>query len=203
MYYDKFVDTRIFVMFAAFWHDLQLVIDCCHMFIIAGLGNPEEEYKGTRHNTGRMVLEAFRARHKLPELEMDNKSKALISKDEVAGEPVLLVEPDNYMNNSGSSLSYFVKTKKAAESLIVIYDDLDLPLGSMRVSFNRSAGGHRGVESVINTLKTEAFLRIRIGISPVTAGGKLMKPKGEEAVGKFILGVYKKPEQEMAEFNHN
>lgn len=173
-----------------------LVLDYFYMFIIAGLGNPEAEYQHTRHNTGRMMLEMFKVRHKLPDWEADKKAKALISKDEAMGEKVTLVEPDNYMNNSGSSIAYFVKTKKAAEKLIVIYDDLDLPIGSIRVSYNRSAGGHRGVESIIKAIKTEAFLRIRVGISPTTAGGKLKKPKGEDAVGKFILGEFKKPEQE-------
>lgn len=167
------------------------------MFIIAGLGNPDAEYAGTRHNTGRIMLEAFRLRNKLPEFESDKKSKSLISKGEVAGEKVVLVEPETYMNKSGSSLAYFIKTKKAAEKLIVIYDDLDLPIGSIKVSFNKSAGGHRGVESIIASLKTECFLRIRVGISPVTAGGKLKKPKGEDVVGKHILGVFKNSEQDI------
>lgn len=173
------------------------MLDYLHMFIIAGLGNPEEEYKGTRHNTGRMVLEEFRVRFKLSDFEADKKAKALISKDELSGEKIVLVEPDNYMNNSGGVLASFVKTKKAAEKLIVIYDDLDLPIGSIRVSFNKSSGGHRGIESIIKALKTEAFLRIRVGISPVTPGGKLKKPKGEDAVSKHILGVYKNSEQEI------
>jgi PTH1 family peptidyl-tRNA hydrolase len=167
------------------------------MFIIAGLGNPDQEYVGTRHNTGRMMLEVFRARHDLPEWEADKKSKSLVSKGEVAGEKVVLVEPETYMNKSGSALVYFVKTKKAAEKLIVIYDDLDLPVGSIKVSFNKSSGGHRGLESIISALKTEAFLRVRVGISPVTAGGKLKKPKGEDGVSKHILGVFKKPEQDI------
>lgn len=167
------------------------------MFIIAGLGNPDQEYEGTRHNTGRIVLETFRVRHNLPEWESDKKSKSLISKGEVVGEKILLVEPETYMNKSGLALAYFVKTKKAAEKLIVIYDDLDLPVGSIKVSFNKSSGGHRGLESIISALKTEGFLRIRVGISPVTSGGKLKKPKGEDAVGKHILGAFKKPEQDI------
>lgn len=173
------------------------MLDYCHMFIIAGLGNPDQEYAGTRHNTGRIMLEAFRVAHNLPEWESDKKSNSLISKGEVAGEKVVLVEPETYMNKSGSALAYFVKTKKAAESLIVIYDDLDLPIGSIKISFNKSSGGHRGLESIISALKTEGFLRVRVGVSPVTAGGKLKKPKGEDAVGKHILGVFKKPEQEV------
>ncbi len=143
------------------------------------------------------MLEVFRARHNLPAWDADKKSKSLISKGEVAGEKVTLVEPETYMNKSGSALSYFIKSKKAAENLIVIYDDLDLPVGSIKVSFNKSSGGHRGLQSIISAVKTEAFLRIRVGISPVTASGKLKKPKGEDAVGKHILGVFKKPEQDI------
>ena len=173
------------------------MLDYSHMFIIAGLGNPEEEYKGTRHNTGRMMLDDFRARFKLADFESDKRVKTLISKDELSGEKIVLVEPDNYMNNSGGVLASFVKTKKAAEKLIVVYDDLDLPIGSIRVSFNKSSGGHRGLESIIKALKTEAFMRIRVGISPVTPGCKLKKPKGEDEVGKFILGSYKKTEQDI------
>lgn len=167
------------------------------MFIIAGLGNPDQEHEGTRHNTGRVMLEVFRARHNLPIWESDKKSNSLISKGEVVGEKVVLVEPETYMNKSGSALAYFIKSKKAAEKLIVIYDDLDLPIGSIRVSFNKSSGGHRGLESVISALKTEGFLRIRVGISPVTVGGKLKKPKGEDGVGKHILGMFKKTEQDI------
>ena len=140
------------------------------MFIIAGLGNPDQEYKNTRHNTGRMMLEAFRVENNLSEWEADGKSKSLISKGEVIGEKVVLVEPETYMNKSGVGVAYFVKTKKAAEKLVVIYDDLDLPIGSIRVSFNKSSGGHRGLQSIISAIKTEAFLRVRVGISPVTAG---------------------------------
>jgi PTH1 family peptidyl-tRNA hydrolase len=167
------------------------------MFIIAGLGNPTEEYKGTRHNTGRMMLESFRSQHNLPAGEFDKKSNSLISKGEIAGEKIVLVEPETFMNKSGSALAYFIKTKKAAEKLIVIYDDLDLPIGTIKVSFNKSSGGHRGLESIISALKTEGFLRIRVGISPVTAGGKLKKPKGDDGVSKHILGMFKKPEQDI------
>ena len=144
-----------------------VMLDCLHMFIIAGLGNPDQEYKGTRHNTGRMMLDAFRVKHNLPEWESDKKSNSLVSKGEV-------------------------KTQKAVEKLVVIYDDLDLPIGSIRISFNKSSGGHRGLDSIIAALKTESFLRVRIGISPVTAGGKLKKPKGDDGVSKHILGVFKK-----------
>lgn len=145
------------------------------MYIVVGLGNPKEEYSLTRHNTGRMVAD-------------------LIA-EKVNG--VKVITPDTFMNKTGPFVAKHVKSKKAAEKLIVIYDDLDLPLGVMKISYNRSSGGHRGVESIIKALKTEAFIRIRIGISPATPSGKLKKPKGEEAVEKHILTEFKKPEMEV------
>jgi len=146
------------------------------MYIAVGLGNPGDEYSRTRHNTGRMAAD-------------------LISKKEVKGVKVLV--PDTFMNKSGSFVTKYVKSKKAAEKLIVIYDDLDLPLGKLKISYNRSSGGHRGVESIIKALGTEAFIRIRIGVSPVTPGGKLKKPTGEAEVDKHILSEFKKSEEEV------
>jgi PTH1 family peptidyl-tRNA hydrolase len=108
----------------------------------------------------------------------------------------MLIEPETFMNKSGASLMPLVKSKKAAEKVIVIYDDLDLPVGRMKVSFNRSSGGHKGVESIIKAVKTEAFARIRVGISPVTAAGKTKKPSGDEAVADFILGKFSPKEYE-------
>ncbi|MEX2013898.1 MAG: aminoacyl-tRNA hydrolase [Parcubacteria group bacterium] len=147
------------------------------MYIIVGLGNAGAEYARTRHNTGRLAEEFIAER-----------AKKL---------PAKFVYLDTFMNKSGIAIAKVVKSQKAAEKLVVIYDDLDLPLGTMRVSYNRSSGGHRGMESIIRALKTEAFIRIRIGISPITPSGKLKKPKGEEAVEKHILGEFKKSEEEI------
>jgi len=148
------------------------------MKLVVGLGNPGEEYEKTRHNTGRIVLEHVRKK-----LE-DNKLK------------IKFLAPDNFMNNSGKAVAQFVKSKKDLSDLVVIYDDIDLPLGKMKISFNRSSGGHNGLGSIIKVLKSQEFLRIRVGISPVTPGGKLKKPSGEKAVLNFLLGEFKKPELE-------
>ncbi|MEX2010593.1 MAG: aminoacyl-tRNA hydrolase [Parcubacteria group bacterium] len=142
-------------------------------YSVVGLGNPGEQYTRTRHNTGRLCVQ-------YAEEKLDIKAKFLT--------------PDTFMNKSGSFVAKFIKSKKAAENLVVIYDDLDLPLGAMKISYNRSSGGHRGVESIIRALKTEAFVRIRIGIAPTTPSGKLKKPKGEAAVEKHILGEFKPAE---------
>lgn len=143
-------------------------------YIVVGLGNPGEEYECTRHNTGRMCADFIA--------------------EKVKG--VKVFTPDTYMNKTGSAVAKVVKSKKAAEKLIVIYDDLDLPLGKIKISYNRSSGGHRGVESIIKALKTEAFIRIRIGISPTTPSGKTKKPLGETNVDKHILGEFKKSESD-------
>ncbi|MBI2120523.1 MAG: aminoacyl-tRNA hydrolase [Parcubacteria group bacterium] len=165
-------------------------------YIVVGLGNPGEEYENTRHNTGRIMLERFRSVCDFPEWKEDKKNKALISKGKIGKETVLLIEPDNFMNNSGKSVAPFITGKKQAERTVVVYDDIDLPLGTIRVAFNRSSGGHNGVESVIKNLKTREFVRIRVGVSKMTAKGVAKKPKGEEAVLKFLLGEFKKDEHE-------
>lgn len=148
------------------------------MNIIFGLGNIGEEYKKTRHNAGAIISE-------LIEKKLENNKK------------YKFVEIDNFMNNSGSTISYFIKNKKDLANLIVIYDDIDLPLGKIKISFNRSSGGHNGVESIIKTLKSEEFLRIRIGVAPTTPAGKIKKPKGEEKVIKFLLSEFKKEELDI------
>ncbi len=166
------------------------------MYVIIGLGNPGEEYKETRHNVGRMTLEYVRKSFGLSDWKEDKKMKALASEGKVKNERVLFLEPETFMNKSGLSAAAVIKSKKAAEKLIVIYDDLDLPVGRMKISWNRSSGGHKGLESIIKTLKTEAFLRIRIGISPTTPSGKTKKPSGDEAVDKFILGKFRPAEHD-------
>ncbi len=167
-------------------------------YIIAGLGNPGEEYKDTRHNTGRIIAEHIAKKFEFDEPKENSKIKSLVTKGEIKigkkSEKVEIVLPNNFMNRSGASLAPLITSVKKAHSLIVIYDDLDLALGTMKISFNRSSGGHRGLESIIKALKTQEFIRIRVGISPVTPSGKLKKPKGEDVVGNFIVDPFKKPE---------
>lgn len=164
------------------------------MIYIIGLGNPGEEYEETRHNTGRMAVDFFHRAEKFPEWKIDKKSKSLISKGKIGKTEVLLIKPETFMNKSGISAASFVTSVKKARDLIVVYDDLDLPLGKMKISFNRGAGGHRGIESIERSLKTREFGRLRIGISSQTPGGKLKKPQGEKAVVDFILGKFRKSE---------
>ena len=160
-------------------------------WVIIGLGNPGEEYDSTRHNTGRMALEYFAKAADFGELKEDKKSKAHVASGMLDKTAVVLLAPDTFMNKSGNAAAKFVKSQKAAERMIVIYDDLDLPLGKMKLSFDRGSGGHKGVESITRAVKTKKFTRIRVGISPVTAGGALRKPHGDKIINDFILAPYK------------
>jgi PTH1 family peptidyl-tRNA hydrolase len=163
------------------------------MKLIVGLGNPGEEYNGTRHNTGWVVLD-FILGNKI-EWKQSSGTKALFFKDLVGGKSVEYVKPSTFMNNSGVAVAYLKdKHKLKLSDIVVIYDDVDLPIGKIKISYDRSSGGHNGVESMIKKLKSKEFLRIRIGIAPVTPTGKIKKPKGEEAMLKFLLGKYKESE---------
>ena len=165
--------------------------------IIVGLGNPGEEYLNTRHNTGRIILENFKKKNGFSDWEINKKLRALVSEGKVGKQKVLLLEPETFMNNSGKAVAPLVKSKKAAREVVVIYDDLDLPIGKFKISFNRGSGGHNGIESIIKSLKTREFVRVRVGISPETPSGKLKKPSGEKAVHDFIIGNFKDKEMEI------
>ncbi len=162
---------------------------------IVGLGNPGGEYDGTRHNIGRDFLLEIAEKEGVAKWKEDAKLHALTAKAELFGKKVALVLPDTYMNNSGKALTALVKSKKAAENLVVLHDELDMPLGRVKLSFGSSAGGHRGVDSIQKALKTKDFVRIRIGISPTTPSGKTKKPESEKVVD-FVLGTFKPTEGE-------
>ncbi|MEK7175454.1 MAG: aminoacyl-tRNA hydrolase [Patescibacteria group bacterium] len=170
------------------------------MYIIVGLGNPGEEYENNRHNVGWIVLDFILGKKNGKNIEwheVPKKAKTFFYKDSVAKKSVEYLKPLTFMNKSGSAvLSSKEKNKVSLEHIIVIHDDIDLPLGKIKLSFNRSSGGHNGLNSIIKSLKSQEFLRIRIGIAPVTPSGKIKKPKGEEAVLKFLLGNFKKDELE-------
>jgi PTH1 family peptidyl-tRNA hydrolase len=160
-------------------------------FIIAGLGNPGEEYENTRHNTGRIILDAVRKEFGGVEFEYDKKINALVALGKIGKEKVTFVAPETFMNKSGKAIAGLVKSVKAADKLIVIYDDFSLPIGRIKISYNRSSGGHNGLESIIKSVKTEAFTRIRIGLSPANAKGNARLMHGDDKIEKFILGKLK------------
>jgi len=168
-------------------------------YLFVGLGNPGAEYEKSRHSVGRMVLQAW---VKTPGKEadfspwiLDKKINALSSKGDVLGTEVRLILPETFMNNSGKSVKPLITSIKKAHNLVVIHDDVDLPIGKMKICFDRGSGGHRGLESIIKAIKTREFIRIRIGVSPKTPSGKIKKPDSEKIVD-FIIGNFKPTELE-------
>ncbi len=165
--------------------------------IVVGLGNPGEDYTHTRHNTGRIIVGLLAKRFEGTEWKEDKKYKTLRAEGVVEKERIDFVLPNTFMNKSGSAVLPLIKNVKQAERLVVIHDDLDLPFGILKLSFNRGSGGHKGVESIMRALKTKAFVRARVGIAKATPKGKVKKPVGEEAVAKYILGTFKKEESDI------
>lgn len=158
--------------------------------VIVGLGNPGKEYADTRHNTGRMAVELLRETFALDDWEERKELRARMSRGVYVGMPVTLLEPETYMNNSGKSVAAYLKRSDEMPGIIVVHDDIDLPLGSLRLSYDRGSGGHNGVRSVEEEIKTREFMRVRIGIAPLTFLGTIRKPKGEAAVERYVLGKF-------------
>ena len=158
------------------------------MFIIAGLGNPTLQYEGTRHNVGFDVIDMLADRYNI---SVDGrKGRALIGKGMIGGQKVLLVKPQTYMNLSGESLRELVNYYKIDEEheLLVIYDDISLDVGQLRIRKKGSAGGHNGIKNIIAHLGGQVFPRIKVGV-----GEK--PPKYDLA--DYVLGHFSKAEQEL------
>ena len=153
------------------------------MYLIIGLGNPGKEYEYTRHNAGRIAVNAFRKLKEFPEFLENSKMRALVSQKKLGKEKILLALPETMMNSSGKSVSALVQFYKIkSEHVLVIHDDADILFGRAKISFAKSSAGHRGVESVRRALKTEKFWRIRIGIQP---SAKKHVPATELVLRKF------------------
>ena len=163
------------------------------MRYIVGLGNPREEYEMTRHNAGRMAVLEFIKKEGIDQPEFDKKLKALVAKGEIGGEKIQIILPETFMNKSGDSLKSLALSAKKAENLVVVHDDIDLPLGKVKISFGKNSGGHKGVESVIKAVKTINFTRVRIGISSTNAKGVVKKPSGDKFLD-YIVGKLKPAE---------
>lgn len=134
--------------------------------LIIGLGNPEEKYKGTRHNIGREIVLAAQKAMRFPDFKFEKKWNAQISERKTGKEKVILLLPDTFMNKSGNAVApvtRFFKVKPP--EVFVVHDDADIPLRKAKLSFGKHSAGHKGVESVIRALKTRDFWRFRIGIA--------------------------------------
>lgn len=163
--------------------------------VIVGLGNPGKEYEKTRHNAGRSAVELVAKQNGFDDFVFNKTANALVAKGSVDSENATLVLPETMMNLSGKAVMNFVKSPKSAKNLVVIHDDLDLPLGTVKMVFGRGSGGHKGVESIMRALKTKDFARIRIGISAVGKKNQAKKVSGEEKVIKMVIGKWKPTEE--------
>lgn len=137
------------------------------MYAIVPLGNPGDKYEITRHNAARIVLS---------HIEEDVKN--------LSGCEIFV--PETFMNESGRAVSEYLRYHEGRE-LVVMYDDKDIALGKIRISYDRGDGGHNGVKSIIESLGKKDFIRIRIGIAPITEAGEVETPHGE-VVGDYVLG---------------
>lgn len=156
-------------------------------YLVAALGNPGDQYKNTRHNAGWIAADlAF------PNLEFSRNSyaNAGVAKTAIAGNEITFVKPATFMNESGVSVDYFIKKENIqAENIIVLYDDIDLPIGKMKISFDRGSGGHNGIKSIEAHVGGRNFIRVRLGISKVLENGELAKPN--------VLGNFEQSEHEV------
>lgn len=165
-------------------------------YTVIGLGNPGKEYEKTRHNAGRMAAELLAQEEGFKDFTLKKTAQASVTEGAIDGEKVVVVLPEVYMNVSGKSALPLVKSKAAAKKLLVIRDDLDLPLGVVKMTtYGRGAGGHKGVESIMRALKTKDFVQIKIGIAGQTPKGKIRKVSGEEKVIKHVIGKFKPGEE--------
>ena len=160
------------------------------MFVIVGLGNPTKEYDGTRHNVGFAVIDAIADKYNINVTE--RKGRAFCGKGIIEGQKVLLAKPQTYMNLSGESVRSLIDFYKIdeEEELLIIYDDISLDVGQIRIRKKGSAGGHNGIKNIIAHLGTNVFQRIKVGVGE--------KPK-EYDLADYVLGHFTKAEKEAME----
>ncbi len=160
------------------------------MYIIAGLGNPTAQYQGTRHNVGFDVIDKLADRYNIS--VEGRKSRAFVGKGIIEGQKVLLVKPQTFMNLSGESIRGLVDYYKIdpETELLVIYDDISLDVGQLRIRKKGSAGGHNGIKNIIAHLDSQVFARIKVGVGE--------KPKGYD-LADYVLGHFSKAEREKME----
>lgn len=153
--------------------------------LVIGLGNPEPDYSATRHNLGKTALNEFVSRH---EGDWDRRRNHLVATLTVSDVPLILVKcTAAYMNESGGAVAAIAKEYQVKpQDMIIVYDDLDLPLGTVRVRINTSSGGHNGIGSIITSLASTDFVRIRIGIGPKRGDAK-----------KYVIRPWPKSQQQL------
>lgn len=163
-------------------------------YLIVGLGNPGQKFVNTRHNVGRLILDklftSLSTDKKIKDWEKRADLSATLARIKLTTEDLTLLLPDTFMNLSGNSVAKAIKKEKN-DHLIVIHDDLALSFGEIKISFNRGAGGHNGVQSIIEALGHKEFIRLRIGITP-------LKKINEEKT--FWSNIWRRPKTSGANF---
>ena len=174
----------------AFWNRKKKQKEEKIMYVIAGLGNPTAKYEKTRHNVGFDVIDRLAEKYNIR--VSDNRHKALCGTGIIEGQKVLLVKPQTFMNLSGESIGAILNFYKVdpEENLIVIYDDISLEPGKLRIRKKGSAGGHNGMKSIIAHAGTQTFQRIKVGVGE--------KPQGWDLVD-YVLGRFSKEDREKVE----
>lgn len=156
------------------------------MIIIIGLGNPDEKFKNTRHNMGFLAIDFFAKKNNFPDFILSKKYESLISENN----NIMLAKPQTFMNESGKAVKLLLKNAKDS-TLVVIHDDIDLPIGAIKIVKARGSAGHKGVESIIQNIGNDNVIRFRIGIQPESG-----KPKNSE---NFVIKKFTKEEQEITD----
>ncbi len=158
------------------------------MIIIVGLGNPGKKFENTRHNVGFMAIDEFAKKNDFPEFKLQKKSEALVSEHILDSQAVVLAKPETFMNESGKSVKQLTAhTEEKMANLIIIHDDIDLPIGKIKIVKDRGSAGHKGVESIIQNIGNDGLVRFRIGIG---------SEKKQEAM-KIVLKKFAKKEKDI------
>ncbi|MFA6160222.1 MAG: aminoacyl-tRNA hydrolase [Parcubacteria group bacterium] len=164
--------------------------------IIVGLGNPEKKYEFTRHNAGFIFLDKLQSQWEFPDFEFNKKFNAEISKNNLEEKEILLVKPQTYMNLSGTAVKAILDFYKLSpDDIIVIHDDIDIPLGKYKIATDSSSAGHNGVQNIIDQLGTQKFRRVRIGIGQEKEGALVCRL----GVHDFVLEKFTPQELEKIE----
>lgn len=186
------------------------------MFVIVGLGNPEKKYEGTRHNIGFAVIDALADKYNIS--IKDKKHKALCGTGVIEGVKVMLVKPLTYMNLSGDSVADMMNFYKLdpEEDMLVVYDDISLAPGNIRVRKKGSAGGHNGIKSIIARCGTQNFMRVKVGVGEKPEGwdladhvlghfsdedSKLVREAIDDAIGAIVMMSRGDVDQAMNNYN--
>ena len=167
--------------------------------LIIGIGNPDEQYQNTRHNVGFMFLDFLAKKCGTNEWKSEKKNNSEILQSKLYNKPVVLVKPQTYVNKTGEAvikLRNFLKIKP--DQILIIQDDLDIAFGNTKISFDRNSGGHKGIESIMRSLKTKKFYRLRIGLATTNLkkARQQTDKKRDEFIVKMVLSKFTLSEQE-------